>query len=338
MNLTLPSVSVVIPTFRRPETLERTLNALSQVSYDNSFEIIVVDDGSGDTTVKTVEGVRDEHPHLVLRPIEQKNAGAASARNTGARAANGEVIVFLDDDMLVEPDHLVRHIAHLNDPEAKRVTNGAWEFAPEVRRELESSSFGRFRLWLETWIKNGIEMEPVDRNLSKPSMLTACTLGIRRKDFLDLGGFDESFPAAGYEDQDFSVRAARAGFNFIYDKRIVLSHLDQRTSLSDFSRRIRQGAFTAGILAGKYPEEFGTQPLIVENAPASRRDGLALLVKKFLKAVLATPPGRSMMKAIIWLLDHLAPKSELTQRAYWTWSGIWIRLGVRDALRGNQDG
>lgn len=327
------SVSIVVPTYKRPETLGRTLGALASVSYQGPFEIIVVDDGSGDSTGQVVEAVRREHPHLDLTFLEQQNGGAARARNRGARAAEGEVLIFLDDDMLVAPDHLVRHMAHLADPESKTIVNGHWEFAPEIHRELESSSFGRFRLWLETWFKDGLDMEHLDEDLLKPNMLTACNLGIRRQDFLALGGFDETFPAAGYEDQDLAMRATRAGFTFLYDKRISLSHVDQRTNLNDFSRRIRQGALTAGIMAQKYPTEYGLRPIIRENSPASTKDRPALLLKKLVKSTISSGLGRRTLRTFIFLVDRLAPDSRLMHKAYWKWCGIWIYLGVREGLR-----
>lgn len=333
MNPTLPFVSVVIPTFRRPEALERTLRSLSAVTYPGNFEIIVVDDGSDDSTEAVVQRIQKSEPQLLLRFHKQENNGAAHARNHGAQLAEGEILIFLDDDMLVEPDHLDRHLEHLAGSLAKRIVNGDWEFAPEIRQELERSPFGRFRLWLEDWIKAGIEMQSLDAHLLRPSMVTACNLGIRRKDFLDLGGFDESFPAAGYEDQDLAVRATQADFDFIYDKRIALAHLDQRTNLNDFSRRIKQGAMTAGIMAKKYPAEFGARPLIYENAPISKEDGFGLILKKLLKRVLATGPGRAVVRASVSVLERIAPNSRLMQSAYWKWCGIWIHMGVREGLR-----
>lgn len=337
MNLARPSVSFVIPTFRRPEALERTLRSISAITYSGRFEVVVIDDGSNDGTAAMIDRLRQESSlHIVL--FEQSNAGAARARNRGAREAEGEVLVFLDDDMLVESDHLDKHLEHLSDSDARRIVNGAWDFAPEILVELERTSFGRFRLWLEEWVKSGIQMRPLSGDLLQPNLLTACTLGIRRKDFLDLGGFDESFPAAGYEDQEFSIRAARAGFEFIYDKRIVLSHLDQRTDLAAFSKRIRQGAMTAAIMATKYPDEFGSQPLIRENAPASPGDGFFLTLKKLFKNGAASWPGRAGIRALIWVLDHAAPNSRLMRNVYWKWCGIWVHQGVRDGLRFQTDG
>ena len=109
--------------------------------------------------------------------------------------------------------------------------------------------------------------------------------------------------------------------------------MDQRTNLNDFSKRVSQGTFTAGIMAKKYPDEFGSRPLISENAPASRRDGFGLILKKLLKRIVATWPGRTSIRASIWLLDHIAPNSQLMRNAYWKWCGIWIHVGVRDGLR-----
>ena len=89
----LPTVSVVIPTYNAVNTIRRALDSVLAQTYEAITEIIVVDDGSED---ETPDFVRTNYPDA--RVIEQENAGAAAARNTGVAAATGEYVAFLDDD------------------------------------------------------------------------------------------------------------------------------------------------------------------------------------------------------------------------------------------------
>src|SRR5690242_1278529 len=93
-----PTYSVVVPTYQRGAALERCLDALaSQTLERDRFEVIVVDDGS---VTPPRAAVARAAASLDVRLIEQANAGPASARNAGARAARGEYVVFTDDDCI----------------------------------------------------------------------------------------------------------------------------------------------------------------------------------------------------------------------------------------------
>ena len=101
---TLPTYSVIVPTYKRRAALERCLAALdAQTLARDRFEVIVVDDGSPAPPRETVARVATS---LNVRLIEQANAGPASARNAGARAARGEYVVFTDDDCCPAPEWL----------------------------------------------------------------------------------------------------------------------------------------------------------------------------------------------------------------------------------------
>jgi len=103
-----PRFSIVVPTYNRAKTLQRTLDSCFAQTYAD-FEVIVVDDGSSDGTLEALGTNTD--PRLVVVP--QQNAGPAAARNHGMRRARGSYIAFLDSDDLWYPEFLATAQAQL---------------------------------------------------------------------------------------------------------------------------------------------------------------------------------------------------------------------------------
>jgi GT2 family glycosyltransferase len=329
-----PFVSIVIPTYRRPDALRATLESVTAVDYPpERWEVVVVDDGSGDETPEVVRAFAGREPAVVYEG--QENAGVATARNRGAARARGEVLVFLDDDTLVEPDHIRQHLA-TREAHGDCLVNGHRPFTAEVERALAATPFGRFRLWLAGWVEDRIAKRPLSGRCVEPEGVTACNLGLRRELFLELGGFDESFPMAGCEDQEFSHRAARAGCRFVYNYDIRLAHNDERLTLEQFCRRQREEALTKVHLARVHPEDFAGHPMLVENGPVAPGDPWALRARKRAKAVLARPAGLAAARRVIAVLERVAPRSRLLARSYWAMCGLHIFLGVREGLAAPQ--
>ena len=104
----MPRVSVIIPTYNRPDLLRHTLKSVSDQTFTD-FEIIFVDDGS---VVAGVEEVCREFPGC--RYILQENQGRSSARNRGIMEAKGDLIAFVDDDDLWKPEKLEKQVAFLD--------------------------------------------------------------------------------------------------------------------------------------------------------------------------------------------------------------------------------
>jgi GT2 family glycosyltransferase len=256
----------------------------------------------------------------------QHQRGAASARNRGARLAGGDLLLFLDDDILVEPDHLHRHLMS-RDRHGDAIVNGAWEFAPHVLRALRGTPFGRFRIELERRFQ-ATEASLTDGCIEQAS-LGSWNLALRRELFWELGGFDEQFPVAGAEDQDFSLRARADGCLLLLDRGIRCLHNDNRLSLRSYCMREERSAQTMPFLARKYPDEFGEVPYVRENRPISRRDPPRLVVKKLLKSVLASGPALETLHRLTELLETAHVSERLLRRAYRPSLGLHLFRGFR---------
>ena len=101
-------ISVIIPTYNRAQQLRICLDALSsQTQPDADFEVVVVDDGSTDTTSTLLETLKTPY---TLRFLKQEHSGQQNARNRGAQAARGRYCLFLDDDIVADPNLVTEHL------------------------------------------------------------------------------------------------------------------------------------------------------------------------------------------------------------------------------------
>lgn len=326
-----PHVSVIVPTFRRPDALRHTLNALTCQRYPKDrYEIFVVDDGPEETTQRLVAAFADGPPKI--RYLSQPHSGAARARNLGAQAATGDLLLFVDDDILLPPDAIARFIAAIR-ALGPCCLNGRWEFPVAMLKELSATPFGRFRLALESWVRSGMRLRPIDERHAEVELLTACNLMLPTEDFWKIGGFDETIPFAGYEDQEFSLRARDRGYRLIYDGSLQCLHNDHRMSRQEFLERQRRGALTAALLWSKRPDHFeGRRALIRENDGLRLADPWRLTLKKLLKLVLSSRPALVAFDVLAGVIERWWPSAPLLTSLYWVMCGLYIFRGVREGL------
>jgi GT2 family glycosyltransferase len=325
--VTDPYFSIVVPTFRRPQALRDTLAALLALDYErNRYQVIVVDDGADESTAELVNRLQGQPVDIALASQHQR--GAASARNRGARLAEGDLLLFVDDDIVVEPDHLRRHRVS-RDRHGDALVSGAWEFAPHVLQALRATAFGRFRIELERQFQNEAIGSPVSDGCVEQALLGSWNLALRRELFWDLGGFDEQFPVAGAEDQDFSLRARAAGCLLLLDLGIRCLHIDDRLDLRSYCRREERSAQTMPFLARKYPAQFGHAPYVVENRPISPGDPARLVIKKLLKAGLASGPILELLHRLTGVLERARMPEWVLRRIYRPLLGLHLFRGFR---------
>lgn len=322
-----PLFSIVIPTFRRPDAVQEAVKALLAQDYPRSrFELIVVDDEGEGCAVAALSDVSGAGVEITYET--QRQAGAASARNRGARCAQGDVLLFVDDDIVVGQDHLRRHAQTL--PLVGRtLVNGAWVFSPAVLATLERSPFGRFRIDLERRFQEEANRGAVHDGVIEMQMLGSWDLAVPRALFWEIGGFDEDFPVAGAEDQEFSLRARAAGCRLWLDTKIVCLHNDNRLDLMSYCMREERNAQTMPIIARKFPEQFSESAYVLENRPISRADPVRLVMKKVAKALLSRRFALTFLQGMVPILEAGPVPEPALRRLYSTLLGLHLYRGFR---------
>lgn len=310
-------VSVVIPSRGRLEVLAETLAALRGQSLPPSdFEIVVVDDGS--VPPLSLSRIGDG---VGLSLVRLDGRERSAARNAGARAAVGEVLVFIDDDISVGREFVHAHL--LGQREWPRALAVGSISLPD---EALGRAFGRFRQELE---RQGI---PRQRGLTDTrNFCTAANMSMGRERFLELGGFDEELVSA--EDQDFALRHRERGGDIVFLPEAAGIHRDVALDIRSYCRRTEWGSERLVAFCRRHP----TRPENVErdrvNGPIRLgHESIERTVRKLGKAVIALRPALAVLFAVAAVLERSAPGSWLLGRVYRLLLGAHILRGYRRGL------
>jgi GT2 family glycosyltransferase len=237
-------VSVVVPTYKRPDLLMNCIIALSKQDMDrNDFEIIIVSDGPDAATRNVLHGL----DHVMLPFVQyitlNTNQGPACARNAGWKKANGTLVAFTDDDCRPEPGWL----------------SALWKiFERHGKKEMAFSGT----------VKVPISETPTDFELNTSHLETAefitancaCT-----KNALELtGGFDERFKVAWREDSDLEFKLLENHIPIVKVNDAVVVHPVRKAKWGVSIKEQRKTMFNA-LLYKKYPSLFRQK---IQKSPA----------------------------------------------------------------------
>ncbi len=249
-----PRISVIIPTFNRLAKLKNALASLKrQTCPPESFDIIVVDDGSTDETLKWLKRTAGELGNL--RVLSQVHAGPAAARNLAACEACGEILLFMGDDVIVSERLLESHLKTYERMGANIAVQGGVRLAPSVPitrfvRYLDKRSAAQFQL---------SNAKPGD---ALPFFgLYTCNCSIPKKLVEECGGFPQD--VVYYDDTFLGWMLNRKGIPVIYEPLAEALH-DHAQTLEEFLQRQRQAGKDAAILAARHREL--RRPLRVDQA------------------------------------------------------------------------
>jgi GT2 family glycosyltransferase len=223
-----PYFSVIIPTYNNCGSLVQAVACVWRQQYArHHYELIVVDDGSSDATLRYLRACA---ANGWLRYHTQHNAGPAAARNAGARLARGAVLVFTDDDCLPTSAWLQALAASFQHQPIVAAVGG------HIINRCDTH-------WLTLFAC--VQEHHAVNIASEPEYLDTANAAYRADVFWQIGGFDERFPFASGEDADLSLRCRARGHTLQINPQALVWHTG-RTSL----RRVLQQAWIRGLSDG----------------------------------------------------------------------------------------
>jgi O-antigen biosynthesis protein len=232
-ELPWPKTSVIVCTFNGRRTLTQCLESLLKLDYPN-YEVIVVNDGSTDTTAK-IAG------NYGFRVITTENRGLSSARNTGLNAATGEIVAYIDDDAHADA-HWLRYLAStfMN---TQYVGVGGPNIAPPddgLIAECVAHSPG-----------NPVHILLSD---SEAEHIPGCNMAFRKSALEAIGGFDPQFRVAG-DDVDVCWRLQQNGWTLGYSPGAMVWHY-RRNSIRAYWKQQHNYGKAESFLEKKWPEKY----------------------------------------------------------------------------------
>ena len=314
------SFSIIIPTFERREVVVASVRALAGQTFAGACEVIVVVDGSTDGTA---DALRSLDLPIALSVIEQANLGAASARNRGAAAAAGEILLFLDDDMEADPELLNQHAAsHAAGADA---VLGHIPLHPDSPRSFLADAIAE-------WADNRPAAIAAAGEIGLFELLSG-HISIRKAVFERLGGFDCAFTSGGTygdEDLDFGWRLLKGGYRVEFNP-AAISRQRYIVGFSQHLQQWRQAGQANVALTRKHPE-LAAKLLDLNHAEAPH---IRLVVRPFARLPLLGSAAARVGQAAAAAVARRWPNTRFSRRIFFLardlayWRGIAEGGGIR---------
>ncbi|MEM6844676.1 MAG: glycosyltransferase [Bacteroidota bacterium] len=236
-------ISVIIPVYNDPQGLEATLASLVDQDISEPFEIIVADNGSTDNTQKVANDFQHRFPTLVHLVIESEQQGSYAARNKAIKQAKGNLLFFIDADMVAPFNYLEKIAAIFKESDTDYVGCKVDVVTNKKTLAAKYNQLGGFK---------------VDVDLEKNHFVPTCCLSIKKAVIDQVGNFDARLESGG--DYEFGNRVHRAGLQQTYIDSVTLKHPARwkYRSLMNKSKRVARGICQ---LAYYYPDRFWSRYL-----------------------------------------------------------------------------
>jgi len=257
-------ISVVIPTYNRPEILRECLERLAHQNFvKTEYEIIVINDGGTSDAEKITESVAKKNP-ISIKYFYQKNAGQGSARNKGLDEARGDIVLMINDDILATSNLLHEHVKfHKMHPRENEAVLGLLLMDPRIERTpfiefMTNASliFGRFGGHLTAYEKLA-GRETADYNFFYAN------ISLKKSLLTDIR-FDETFQKYGWEDIEFGYRLTKEKNLKIYYNPAALAYHYHPIDETNLRSKMNLIGESTHVIHAKYPE-LGKYPGLIKR-------------------------------------------------------------------------
>ena len=299
-------VSIIVPVYNNSRDLKECLSAIRVASFSKT-EIIVVDDASTDDTLSTAIG-------LGVRPLRLvKNSGVAAARNYGARHAQGEIVLFVDADVVIPPGAVKRVMEVFEGNPALSAVFGSYNAQPRAM-----GTVSQYRNLLHHFVHQ--------KGKTEASTFWAGCGAIRRSAFEKIGGFDERrYRHPSIEDIELGYRLRQAGHRILLDKSLQVTHLKKWTLSSVIRTDITRRALPWARLileSNKAPDDLNLKL-------GQRLSGLVVMLA-CLFALLAVFRAELLVFSAVAFVSVIALNREL-YTFFWKAAGTLVRCRLYTA-------
>ncbi len=332
----LPTASVIIPTYNRKILLRETLNSLAKQTYPKeSINVIIVDDGSTDDT----EELAKERFAFDLSYFWQRNQGDAAARNLGAEQSRADILVFLDDDVLLDPGYL-SYLIEAQGSCKNRIVGGTWNLWQAETTPLSNALHGSLApgAHLDRFFKQDLEYDSDHTIAELPfTDIYSNNMALMREAYFEIGmmqGLD--FPGSSmWCDLDFAYRAYQQGFEFRRSTKAIFWHRDHHIfDLDIYKKRARIAAYRAVTLFQKHPSLIAHLPMFSDKTPIVWDQDLPrLIARKLARSMASSRLALWSIEKVVGILEKVYPASSILPYLYRYVIGGNVYQGYREGLR-----
>lgn len=307
-----PTVSIVIPAYNQFTYTYYCLKSILENSGDVSYEVILADDCSTDITREIHKAVKN----LIVARTE-KNMLFLRNCNQAAKKAKGKYILFLNNDTQVQKDWLKPLVDLCERDATVGMTGSKLVYADGTLQEAGGIIWKDASGW--NYGRNTDAMLPEYNYVRDVDYISGASIMIRRSLWEELGGFDEYFAPAYYEDSDLAFQVRKAGYRVVYQPLSVVVHFEGKSNGTDLNSGVKKNQVENQL---KFRDKW-KDVLNKENLPNGQEVYLA--------------KDRSQLKKRILVVDHYVPHydNDAGGRCTYMYLKLFLKLGMKVTFIGD---
>ena len=317
------TISVVIPTYNRGPHIRETVRGVlcSEIGELQHVEVLVVDDGSVTPAEQWLQSLQPTPP-FSLKYLRQPNAGPARARNLGFAASSGEIVLFMDDDILPSPGLLRAHVA-AHDQFPGSVICGRCPWKPPLRPGALFRLLGQ--LGHDAGTGSAEDFIPIN-------IVSSGQISVERATFSSDGAvYQDDLVTPAAEEFELSMRLRRKRIPMLFARSITALH-DSPVSLAAVCRQQYKHGVGCAEAAQRSEAALELQELaaIIAASWIVPGESAAARLRKVVRLPLTVGPLRGLMLGLARTIEAAAPEWHIFGPLYRFAIGLYFTAGVRD--------